>query len=203
MHAVIFDIDGTLLQSAEVDDRLYRQAVEAVLGPVVFRPTLNDYERITDSGILAQILVDNSLPTAPDPTAQIKTCFVGALRSYVAHEGPFRQLPGAGKLIADLRASERHAVAIATGGWAESALFKLESAGLAHAGIPVATSNDAMDRVEIMRIAASRLHVELESVTYYGDGPWDKAASEELGWKFVPVGEALGGLDSFEEIHID
>ncbi len=203
MHGIIFDIDGTLLESAEVDDRLYREAVRSILGPVRFRTSLHDYDPVTDSGILAQVLADNSMLPEPDPTDRIRSRFVAALRQHVADHGPFREVPGAGRLVSALRASERHAVAIATGGWAESAIYKLESAGLDIAGIPLATSNDAFDRVEIMRIAAARLNAELESVTYFGDGPWDRSASERLGWNFVPVGTALGGLETFDGVRID
>jgi hypothetical protein len=51
-----------------------------------------------------------------------------------------------------------------------------------------------------MRIALSRLGNRFESVTYYGDGPWDKAACETLGWRFVAVGPALGGIESYIDI---
>ena len=84
MRAVLFDIDGTLLQSAEVDDALYRKAVHDVLGPVVLRPSLHDYDFVTDSGILTQILADNRIPADPDPTDDIKSHFVNGLREFVA-----------------------------------------------------------------------------------------------------------------------
>lgn len=200
MHAVIFDIDGTLLQSAAVDDALYRQSVHAVLGDVDLRPTLHDYEAVTDSGILAQILVDNMIPRYPDPTADVKTHFVELLHRYVTEHGPFAETPGATACLQTLRSSLQHAVAIATGGWGESAALKLESAGLAFADIPLASSNDASDRSEIMAIALSRIGDHFESVTYYGDGPWDMAASKKLGWNFVPVGPDLGGLESLFEV---
>lgn len=203
MQAVIFDIDGTLLQSAAVDDRLYRQAVVSVLGPVEFRRSLDDYDFVTDSGVLAQVLADNSIPSEPDPTPHIKERFVAFLAAHVAENGPFREIPGAARLVDALRVSRRHGVAIATGGWAESAILKLESAGLDVSDIPLATSNDALDRVEIMRLAVARLSGEFESVTYYGDGPWDRAATRELGWNFIAVGTALGGLESFHDIRID
>ncbi|MGI9357628.1 MAG: hypothetical protein ACR2PF_21035, partial [Rhizobiaceae bacterium] len=58
-------------------------------------------------------------------------------------------------------------------------------------------SDDAYDRKEIMRTALSRLGGSFDSVTYYGDGPWDRDASHQLGWSFVAVGSALGGLESY------
>lgn len=200
MHAVIFDIDGTLLESADVDDRLYRRAVETVLGPVRFRESLHHYDYVTDAGILAQVLLDNGLPSDPDPVHEIREHFVGLVRDHIDDNGPFREIPGARDMLGALLGAEGVAVAIATGGWGASARLKLETAEFALDGIPIVSADDAWDRVEIMRIALERLGAEFDSVTYYGDGPWDRAACERLGWDFVAVGPALGGLDSYHGI---
>ncbi len=75
MHAVVFDIDGTLLQSAAIDDALYKKSIESVLGPVQFRSSLADYDFVTDSGILSQVLEDNSIVPKPNPTVGVITQF--------------------------------------------------------------------------------------------------------------------------------
>lgn len=95
MRAVIFNIDGTLLQSASVDDALYRASVTAVLGPVRFRASLSDYDFVTDSGILSQVLNDNSLQSDLIQTIEIKARFVEALTSHIREYGPFQEIPGA------------------------------------------------------------------------------------------------------------
>ena len=200
MHAVVFDIDGTLLQSVEIDDELYKSAVQAVLGNVWFRESLNDYDLVTDSGVLAQLLADNGITIDPVTTTRIKAHFHDALRSHIMANGPFREVPGAKEMLQSLSESCAHAVAIATGSWAESAAIKLESAELIASGIPVATCDDSSDRTEIMQIAVSQLGSGFESITYYGDGPWDQEACKALGWQFVPVGPVLGGLDSYLDI---
>ena len=202
MHAVLFDIDGTLLQSASVDDALYRESVRAVLGEVRLRRSLYEYNPVTDSGILSQILADNGIPPVPDPTTEIKRHFVELLRGFIDDHGPFEQTPGASEYLQLLRESERHLVAIATGGWGDSARLKLSSAGFDLIDVPLATSDDAPQRADIMRIALSRLGQHFDSVTYFGDGPWDRAASEQLGWHFIPVGRELGGLESFRGLQV-
>lgn len=197
MDALIFDIDGTLIQSADIDDALYRASVTAVLGAVRFRECWSDYERVTDSGILAQVLEDNDLTHTPDRTATIQAHFVRALEAHVAEHGPFREMPGARAYLAHHLESPEHGVAIATGGWRASALLKLRSAGFETTRIPIATSDDDHDRSRIMQAALEKLGRSCESVTYYGDGTWDRDACRELGWNFVPVGRALNGLESF------
>jgi len=199
MHAVIFDIDGTLIESAAVDDALYRDAVNNVLGPVRFRATLDHYDCVTDSGILTQVLADNALPREPDPTGPVRARFVELLRDHIDDNGPFPEIPGAKSVLRALQGADGHAVAIATGGWGASARLKLETAGFPLNDIPLASADDARDRAEIMRIALARLGASFETITYCGDGPWDRAASERLGWHFVPVGSALGGLESYDD----
>lgn len=200
MHAVVFDIDGTLLESAAVDDALYKGAVRSVLGDVQIRPYLVDYDYVSDSGILSEILTDNSIADEPDVVAAVRLRFVESLKAYISEHGPFPEIPGAKDILRKLGESSNHAVAMATGGWRDSALLKIDTAGFGEFGYPIATSDDAYDRKEIMRIALSRLGNSFSSVTYYGDGPWDRDASQELGWNFVAVGPALGGLESYDDL---
>lgn len=197
MHAVLFDIDGTLLHSAAVDDALYREAVRQVLGDVRLRPTLHEYEAVTDTGVLGQIIRDNNIPG--DPLDAVRSMFVRLLEQHVGNHGPFREIAGASDFLRGLGASPNHAVALATGGWRESAMLKLDSAGLAWSRFPLASSNDHHERTAIMEIALSQLGNAFESVTYYGDGPWDRDACDALGWNFVAVGPELGGLESYAD----
>ncbi len=201
MHAIIFDIDGTLLHSAAIDDALYRQAVRQVLGDVQLRPSLHDYPYVTDTGILQQILDDNRI-SETDPLGNVRTTFVDLLQSHVEEHGPFTEIPGARDLLVRLAASARHAVALATGGWRESAELKLRSAGFDIEQIPLATSNDHHDRAAIMAMALDRLGGRFSRVTYYGDGPWDRDACRVLGWNFVAVGPELGGLESYRGLDL-
>jgi FMN phosphatase YigB (HAD superfamily) len=200
MHAVIFDVDGTLLQSASVDDDLYRQSVRSVVGPVRFRSSLAEYDFVTDSGILSQVLVDNSIPADPDPIPKIKACFVQALSTHIDKNGPFSEIPGAKDMLHTLSASETHAAAIATGGWKETAHLKLVSAGFNLTNLPIASSDDSIERTEIMRIALSGLGSDFDTITYYGDGPWDRDACLSLGWRFIAVGPVLGGISSYSSV---
>lgn len=198
MRAVIFDIDGTLLDSAAEDDEIYRLAVEQVVGPVRFRSALHDYEHVTDTGILLQTLADNDIAPTDQILGDVKTAFFHGLSEHVASSGPFREVPGAADILDWLRRSANHGVAIATGGWRGSAMIKLEAAGIPVGDVPLASSDDAIERAAIMRFALDSLGRNFANVTYFGDGPWDRAACDQLGWTFQPVGPALNGLLSFD-----
>lgn len=197
MRAIIFDIDGTLLQSAAVDDELYRASVRSVIKDAVLRDSLHDYLHVSDSGILAEIFADSGIAYDEVIATSVTQHFVVSLRKWIQENGPFSEMPGASEALRELHASRSCSVGIATGGWRESAELKLRSAGLFNAGIPLATSTDAHERTAIMQHALDQLGSGFESVTYYGDGTWDEDASRALGWQFVPVGAALNGLESF------
>lgn len=73
---VIFDIDGTLVNSGAFEGRSYVAAVRDVLGNVSIRPDWS-YEHVTDSGILRQICDENGV-AAEQCEQQVRTRFGGA-----------------------------------------------------------------------------------------------------------------------------
>jgi len=200
VKAILFDIDGTLIESMTVDTELYLASIGEVLGSVRFRGALSDYEHVTDNGILAQVLDDNGYPFDEQTAAAIKAIFVDKIERHIETEGPFSTIHGAIEFFERTRASDGRRVAIATGGWRESARLKLESAGFDIAGIPLVTSDEAWTRIEIMETALARLGGAFESVTYFGDAEWDRQACQSLGWNFVAVGPGLGGIESYAGI---
>ena len=200
MKAILFDIDGTLIESMTVDTELYLASIGEVLGSVRFRGALSDYEHVTDNGILAQVLDDNGYPFDEQTAAAIKAIFVDKIERHIETEGPFSTIHGAIEFFERTRASDGRRVAIATGGWRESARLKLESAGFDIDGIPLVTSDGAWTRIEIMETALARLGGAFESVTYFGDAEWDRQACQSLGWNFVAVGPGLGGIESYAGI---
>ncbi len=201
MKAIIFDIDGTLLESIAVDTELYFSAVREVLGPVRIRE-LSDYEHVTDSGILAQLLADNGYAQDPSAADAIKSIFIEGVRTHIEQGGSFPAIEGAVQFFERVRNAGHVRAAIATGGWRESALLKLNSAGFNIDGVPLATSNDAHSRVEIMRSALRQAGDGFASVTYFGDAAWDQRACRELGWELVAVGPDLGGIESYVDVAV-
>jgi phosphoglycolate phosphatase-like HAD superfamily hydrolase len=200
MDAVIFDIDGTLLHSIEIDETLFRQAISSAIDGVEIRPLFSDYEHVTDAGIVSQIMRENSVTDATFTVETIKRRFLRMLSEHVATNGAFPAFPGARNYLQKFVESDDHAVGIATGCWRDSAVLKLNSAGLGDFKVPIATADDAMARIDIMQFALSQMPGRFDSITYYGDGEWDRQATATLGWNFVPVGATLGGLHSYEDL---
>ncbi len=202
MRAIIFDVDETLVESMAIDCKLYESSINFILGPVEFRASFNDYDHVTDQGIIAQLIDDNALSVESNVIDSIRRHFVDSVNDHISTVGPFTAIHGATAMIDRLNRSADMCVAIATGGWRDSAFAKLESSGFELNGIPVATCDDSPSRTEIMRIALSRLGQSFDSVTYFGDAEWDRRACRDLGWNFVAVGSDLGGIESYDGLNI-
>lgn len=184
-----------------VETELYFSAIRTVLGPVDIR-NLGDYEHVTDSGILSQVLDDNGYPISTETMTSVKSVFLEELGQHIENAGAFPVVDGAIRFFDSARESTDCRVAVATGSWRESALLKLESAGFNIDGIPVVTSDDATSRVAIMQLALKKAGGDLESATYFGDAEWDRRACNSLGWRFVAVGKGLGGIESFDDVEL-
>jgi beta-phosphoglucomutase-like phosphatase (HAD superfamily) len=203
MHLVMFDIDGTLVDSAGFDSELYVEAVRNVLG-VEIDSDWNTYEHVSDSGILDEVLRDARFGSERAVlAARVQERFVGLVRDYLRHEREaVREIAGARRLVERLRALPDVRVAIATGGWEPTALLKLEHVGIDVNGVGFASSSDAHARTDIMRLAAQRaLRGEpCGRSTYFGDGAWDQRASADLGYDFVAVGRGVSHPVAYDDL---
>lgn len=180
MNLAIFDIDGTLVRSDAHEDRLYWHALEDVLGVAREPFDWASFPHVTDNGI-AHDVVRRQTGTAPTADALKATedhfaeMWREALAEMPAHEV---EVPGAGAWMRELTAHDGWRVAIATGGWRQSATAKMTAAGIDAAALPMACANDALSREEIVTTARRRAEdahgvAAFERVVYVGDGVWD------------------------------
>ena len=198
MRAVIFDIDGTLLQSNELDDRTYASVIQDVLGPVRLRESWGHYKNISGSGTLTEILEDNAIAVSAAALRAVEDAFVARIAKHIDDHGPIIEVPGALGFVRRLAESADCKIAYATSGWGASARIKLKSSQFPLDGIPLVSCNDYIDKASIMAHALRQLGSRFESICYYGDGERDRLAAAELGWDFVAVGKKLNGLRSFD-----
>ncbi|MGO3667689.1 MAG: HAD family hydrolase [Vreelandella alkaliphila] len=199
MHLVLFDIDGTLVQSYDFDTECFQAATKDILG-VTVGPDWSRYNHVTDSGILAEVIEELHLQSDSERiTKEVKARFVSRVADYISFHDVL-PIFGAYEFLSQLVARQDVSVAFATGGWSESARMKLEAAGIKFSSIPLASSSDHFSRIEIMRFAERRAgNGHYDSITYFGDGPWDQKASETLGYNFVSVGNRISSPQSIRD----
>jgi phosphoglycolate phosphatase-like HAD superfamily hydrolase len=192
MIGIIFDLDGTLVDSYDLDEKLYRKAVLSEVPDVRFRDSLYDYHYSTDSGILTEILNELNLSVS-EYYDSVRRRFGNLVKRHLASADTCSPIPGAADLLQSLAQIPSVRLGIATGGWSHTARMKLEAAGLSDTNIPMSSGDDALSRTEIMQICAKKLDSSISSFVYVGDAEWDLRAANELEWQFIGVGRRLAG----------
>jgi phosphoglycolate phosphatase-like HAD superfamily hydrolase len=207
MNLVLLDIDGTLTQSYEYDREIFGIAIGEVLGVPPVDADLNGYIDKTSFGV-TQEAIKRLTGRDPDPDEidQVKRNVLQRFHEMhrESHQ-KFNEIPGASRFLERLRKLNGVGIAIATGCWRTEALFKLQASNLNVDGIPMATSDDSKNRLQIMEIAVIKAgdfygNVTFEHIVYLGDGPWDLQTSRSLGYRFIGIGprvQALKDLESF------
>jgi len=198
MNLVVFDIDGTLLRSVELDDKCFVRALAEVLGIDGVAADWTRYEHPTDSGLLREIVhrhharhpTDEEIDLVRQRCCQLLSLIVLRSRSAI------RQVAGASQLIERLRCDSRWCAAIASGSWQATAQIKLGAAGIDASGLPAAFADDSFDRSEILSLAIQRAGEQyrtdgFQKVVYVGDGIWDVAAARRQAVAFLGVGGSV------------
>jgi len=193
MILLMFDLDGTLVDSLKIDRQLYARAVTEVLGIERFNTRWTTYRRITNTGILQEISETHRCrPVTAEELLRVEQTLLSLYRSACAGDSSIQAIPGAREFICRAQNHPSLALSIATGCWTSTAAFKLRSAGFHLHDPTIASSSDADEKQEIMSVseakALERTGVKgFESVLYFGDAPWDREAARNLGYRFVGV----------------
>jgi len=184
----VFDIDGKLTDTVEVDVECYEAAILSELG-LRIPDDWPGFAEVTDPAILATACERHGVPVPDRRTEERIAARVGELLAASLAFAPerFRAIPGARRVFEHLE-REGWSVAMATGAWRPSAMVKLEGAGIAHRGVPLATASDHATRAAIIGHAVESVPGPSEGpVVYIGDGVWDGRAARSLGYRFVGV----------------
>jgi len=186
---VIFDVDGTLTRTSELNDRAFAQAFEEVMRVPLQSRDWTQYPRVTARGLLedgAQLVLGRA--PSPDERKAVRDRFIELLATHLFSLKDSLEVPGAVQAFDRLQRSQ-HSVALATGDWAESAQVKLERAGFEIDEVPMASSDDAAAREAIIETAWRRAGgpEAHRHVVYVGDEVWDLNAARSLGLAVIGV----------------
>lgn len=217
MKYIIFDIDGTLTDTTQVDDHCFTRALEETFNFRGFETDYGHYTNTTDSGIIDQLFQERDQRTYTEAEReQFITHFLGLLNeAYALDKDTMKEIPKAGKILNALCGVEGISVGLATGGWKESALFKLRSAGINIDGCAAASfAQDAKARRDIISNTIRQMNelhqldVPYSDIIYVGDGKWDYEATKQLGIGFIGINnkklaeiQDIVRINDYEEIH--
>jgi phosphoglycolate phosphatase-like HAD superfamily hydrolase/protein-L-isoaspartate O-methyltransferase len=192
MKLVIFDIDGTLTRTNDVDAECFVQVFADVFKITQINTDWNKYGHTTDSGITLQIFHEQ-LGRAPsaEELSKLQCHFVELLKQrHSVNPELFVEIPGASIILQKISSLPDWKIALATGGWRRSALMKLQAIEL-DAVYPIATADDSYSREVIVTTAIERAkqlyNQEFERIVCVGDGIWDVLTAIQLQLPFIGV----------------
>ena len=183
MNIALFDIDGTLTESNEIDSICFADAFRDVFG-IGIDTDWHSYRHTTDRGIVVEAL-ERARGRQADAReiALHKTRFVQLLEERMTE---LNEVPGAAAFIAQMQARDWRVV-LCTGAWSESAKLKLIRAGLP-TGLPLASCDDEIAREGILqRGIALADGGDGDVIVSFGDAPWDVRAAANLQLPFIGI----------------
>ena len=200
MTTYLFDIDGTLARSNDLDERLFARAIEEVLGVSGISTDWATYADTTDEAITHELIgLHRAGEDAGQLCAATRARFIELVTADLADlQRTITPVPGVPDILASLAGRDGAALAMATGGWPESAKLKLEAIGVDHARHTLSTCADHPHRHGIIQHALARLGRSTERAVYFGDGIWDARASRRLGIGFVGIAAEPGKRERLE-----
>ncbi|MEA1833732.1 HAD family hydrolase [Methylobacterium durans] len=191
---VLFDLDGTLVDSVYQHVLAWKQALDAEgIALSVWRI----HRKIGMSGGLFtnQLLRETDLEISPERVDRLRRFHAEA---YAGLSGQIVPLPGAQALLAALTEAGIP-WAIATSGRMETARANLDALGIDPAAVPVVTRDQvkyAKPDPDLFLAAAERLGVRIDHSVIVGDSIWDMLAARRC--KGLGVGLLSGGYGTDE-----
>ena len=194
MKLAIFDIDGTLTETNEVDDKCFVKAFAASHQITNIETDWTKYTHVTDSGLLSEIF-NQKLGRSPNEEDFLifKSRFIENLNEYASKdETLFAEVSNAKAMLEKLKLEKDWAIALATGCFYDSAKLKLEKAKIKVKDFPIGTADDTVSREEILRTAIEKSLEkygleEFEKIVSIGDGVWDVRTAKNLSLDFVGI----------------
>ena len=196
MKLAIFDIDGTLVNTNEIDTICFLDAFTQEFGISDVNSNWSEYSAVTDSAISQQIF-QTKLQRNPSKNEllRLENRFVDLLaKAEQKNQGLFTPISGALVMFDRLKLDSNWRIAIATGGWYTSALFKLKTATFDIGNIPLASANDGLTRDDIVNLSILKAKQEynienFSKIVSIGDGIWDVKTTAKLDLGFVGISQ--------------
>lgn len=196
---VLFDIDGTLIDSGGAGGRAMARALQSVFGATHVAGSVPMAGR-TDAWILSQMAAQHGFPDGSDDRARFHDVYVALLADELAHPAcTSRVLEGVPALLRAMAGQSSGTVSLLTGNYRRGAELKLAHHGLWSHFTGGAFGDVTHDRAALLGEAIEALAraggptVAPHEVLIVGDTPLDVDVAVRGGARALAV--ATGGYD--------
>ena len=199
LKLVLFDIDGTLLDTGGAGARSWTWAFEHAFD----RPGV-DIGRYSSAGMTDPVVARKTFTEAigrepsGEELARLMAAYLSVLPDYVSASEGYRVLPGVNELLPRLHEAGV-LLGVTTGALEAGAHAKLGRARLNHFFLVGGYGSDSEDRVQLTTTAVKRAErllgstLDARQVAVVGDTPLDISAAQGAG--LVSIGVATGKYD--------
>ena len=189
---ILFDLDGTLLHSEKNDSRSFAETYEELYGRPFPSIDWLKYPHVTDTTILQSVVGEHfERECVWEEVEVFQENYIARMERKRAEDAsPYREVPNAKATIERLLEDPQFEVGIATGGWREPALFKLQHLSFPVNDLPLVGADRKDTREDILgeAIAIVRQSEPLvKRVVYIGDALWDVRTTRSMDISFVGI----------------
>jgi phosphoglycolate phosphatase-like HAD superfamily hydrolase len=188
-NLLVFDIDGTLLDSENVHQTGFVNALHA-FGVEFVNTDWESYTHLTDSFIAKENYEsDVNRGFSKEMLLQFEAEFVKLI-----HDCKVTQIAGANAFLKKILQETNYAICFATGSMLQPAILKLDRAEIEYNKTLLEASNMYYTREEIVNsaIAKAKTHFnvnQFKRIISLGDGIWDVKTAQNLGLEFIGIGK--------------
>lgn len=211
MKFIIFDIDGTLTNTKNIDDKCFIKAFQTIFSLDISNENWSKLKNVTDWGITEEIIQRefNREPTPEEFDLMLNEHVRLLIEAKTKEPNEFEIVKGADTFLRQVLIRSDFKIGIATGAWERSARLKLAPFDLDLEKISFSNSNKHKSREAITQDVIKQLtdkHGSPDEVIYFGDGEWDHRTCKNLGIRFIGIDcnqnrklKALGAAPIFED----
>lgn len=187
-NLLVFDIDGTLLDSENVHQTGFVNALHAI-GVESVNTNWESYTHLTDSYIAKQNYeIDLNRGFSKQMLLQFEAEFMKLIC-----DCSVTQIAGANTFLQKIITETNYAICFATGSMLLPAKLKLDRAGIQYNQALLEASNNYFSREEIVTsaITKAKKHFKVQNfkrIISLGDGVWDVKTAHNLDLEFIGIG---------------